>query len=202
MMDVHRVVVTLAVLPCCAALQSCNQPTGLPSGSYEVDTVRFVPSSPKPSTTGPAPGVWIDTNTELSSLSGGTLSSSLPYGVAIDYTDNGLGFKHAEITSIAITYDDGSVDAAIDAVKLPLRITAREYELVNSVAGGGIEKSKASIISAKIPDVITRAEPLTLRMEGRFVKDDESSVSFTIDEHFTVEKETATKSAEEVLVDR
>ncbi len=69
------------------------------------------------------------------------MTSSLPCAVKIDYTDNSFAFKNALITSVKIIYDDDMIDPSTKEVKLPLRIAAREYETVNSVAGGRIVKS-------------------------------------------------------------
>ena len=198
----ERAAIVLAVVPLFATMQSCSNMMGPPSGTYKVDTVRFVPSNPKTAATDPAPSIWINTNTELSSLSGGTLQSKLPYGLAFDYTDNDESFQNAEFTSFKVIYDDGSVEAATTKLKLPLRTAARQIESVNSVTGGRIVKSNVWVISGEIPDVVTRPKPLTLQMEGHFTKHDGSKVPFAIDEHFDVEIETSTQSAVEVLQDK
>lgn len=192
-------VLSLAAL--LAAVKSCSAPVGPPTGSYKIDTVTFKASSPKPAA-GPAPGVWVDTNMELSSLSGGTLESKLPYQLAFDYTDNEGSFQSIEFTNLTITYDDGTVEPATAKLKLPLRTAAREYETVNSMSGGRIVQGKVSILSTKIADVVTRAVPFTLEVEGHFTKPDGSKVPFTIDQHFDVEVEDSTKSAAEVLQDK
>lgn len=197
----NKAVIMLALLPFFAIMPSCTQ-LGPPSGSYKIDTVRFVPSNPKSASAGPAPSIWINTNTELSSLSGGTLKSYLPYGLAFDYTDNDVSFKNAEFTSVQVTYDDGTVDAATNKLKLPLRIPARQHESVNSVSGGRIVKSKVWIISGEIPDVVTRTEAFTLQIQGHFTRHDGSELPFAIDEHFDVEVENSTKKAAEVLQDK
>ncbi len=197
----QRSLVFFAVVAVLFGIQSCwrVQP---PSGTYQVITFEFVLSNPPANAGTAVPGVWIDTNTKLSGLSGGTLTSSLPCAVMIDYTDNTWTFKSVEFTSVKITYDDGTVDLSTGAVKLPLRLAAREYETVNSVTGGRIVKSKNWILSGEIPNIVTRAEPFRLQMEGYFAKDDNSRVAFTIDQHFIIQKDNATKSAAEVLQDK
>ncbi len=197
MYTVIKRVVILALLPMLAGIPSC-----MPGGTYKVNTFQFVHSGPQLNESGPMPNVWIDTNTKLSGLFGGTLTSSLPCAVMIDYTDNSFSFTTGVFTAVKITYDDGMVDPSVGAVKLPLRIVAREYESVNSVAGGQIVKSKNWIISDKIPDVITRAEPFRLQMEGYFIKDDGDRLPFAIDQHFDIKTENAIKSAGEVLQDK
>lgn len=201
MSAVAKSVRILAVLAFCAAMQSCGAPTGPPQGVYKVDTVSFVPN-PRSTSADPAPGVWIDTNTKLSSLSGGDLKSQLPYGVGIDYTDNNAIFQDAEFTRVTITYDDGAVDEAANQLQLPLRIPARQTETVNSVSGGRIVRSTVSVISDKIPDIISRAEPFTLQMSGHFTRTDGSQQPFEVEQHFDVEKVKATKDAAEVLQDK
>ena len=191
----------LAVLTVLAGILACR-PTGSPSGAYTIKTFEFRPSHPPQSVGESTPHVWIDTNTKLSGLFGGTVTSSLPCAVMIDYTDNSFTFKSAEFTSVKITYDDGAVGPATEAVKLPLRLAAREYTSVNSVAGGRIVESKTSLISGKIPEVVTRAEPFRLQLEGHFIKNDGSTLPFIIDQHFDVERENAVKSAAEVLQDK
>jgi hypothetical protein len=195
------VITVLALVALLAAVRSCNAPIGPPTGSYKIDTVTFKPSNPKPAV-GPAPGVWIDTNLEVSSLSGGTVKSNSPYQLAFDYTDNDGSFQNIEFTSVTITYDDGTVETATTKLTLPLRIAARQYETVNSVSGGRVVKGTVSIISNKIPNVVTRNESFTLEMDGHFTKLDGSKVPFAIKQHFDVEIESSTKSAAEVLQDK
>lgn len=191
----------LALLLMLAAIPSCT-PSGPPSGTYRIQTFEFVHASPPQNVGEAIPNIWIDTNLKLSSLSGGTLTSSLPCGLQIDYTDNSFSFKDVVFTSVKITYDDGSIDPPTDAVKLPLRIAAREYESVNSVAGGRIVTSKNWIISGSIPKVVTRAAPLRLQIEGYFSKDKSNNIPFAMDQHFDLKTEETTRSAEEVLQDK
>lgn len=192
--------VLLALLPLLIGIPSCKR-VGPPSGTYQINTFQFVVSNPPTNAGNPVPGVWIDTNTTVD-LSGGTVTSRLPCAVMIDYTDNDRVFKAAVFTCINVTYDDGTVEASTDAMKLPLRIAAREYESVNSVAGGRIVKTKSSLISGKTPKIITRAEPLRLQMEGHFVKADGGTVAFALDQHFDIKTENSVKPAAEVLQDK
>jgi hypothetical protein len=201
MPTVNRCAIILALMPMLAGIPACT-PTGPPTGTYTINAFQFVPANPPQNTGESVPNIWIDTNAKLSSLSGGTLTSSLPCAVKIDYTDNGLSFKNAVITVVKVTYDDDTVDPSSEAVKLPLPIAANEYESVNSVAGGRIVKSKNRIMSGKIPNVITRAEPFRLQMEGYFTKDDGTRLPFKIDQHFDIKSEYAVKDAAEVLQDK
>jgi hypothetical protein len=181
-------------------MQSCG-PGILPSGTYQVNTVRFVLSGPRSDSGGPAPGIWIDTKTKLSGLAGGTLKSGKPYGLGIDYTDSTFTFAAAEFTGVEIAYDDGTVDPGTKALDLPLRIAGREYETINSVAVGKVVNTKVRVISGKIPGIINRDEPFTLRLKGLFIKDDGSKIPFTIDQHYDIEKQSGTKTAAEVMQD-
>lgn len=189
-----------ALLAACAGMPSCN-PLSPPSGTYTIDTVEFVPSNPGSQSAGPAPGIWIDTNTKLSGLSGGTVRSSKPYGLALDYTDSTFTFSSAEITGVKVIYDDGSIDPGASSLKLPLRIAAREHESINSVSGGRTVKSRDRVISGRIPGVIGRDEDFTLQIEGTFTKDDGSWLPFTIDQHYEIRTERGTRSAADVLKD-
>ena len=201
MYSIEKSVVILALVPMLAGIPSCL-PVGPPSGTYKVNTFEFVHSKPPQNTGEAIPSIWIDTNMQLSGLSGGTLTSSLPCAVKIDYTDNSLSFKSIVFTSVKITYDDNTTDSSAEAVKFPLSIAAREYESVNSVTGGQIVKSKDWIISGEIPNLITRKQSFRLQMEGFFIKGNDITLPFTIDEHFDVKTEVSVKSAEDLLQDK
>lgn len=196
-----RSVILLALLPLLSGVPSCT-PVGPPNGTYAVRTLEFVHTSPPQDDGMAIPHIWINTNTKLSSLFGGTLTSSLPCAVMIDYTDNTQSFKDAVVTSLEVAYDDDTIDPSLEAVKLPLHFDAREYEVVNSVAGGGIVTRKSWLISGRIPNVITRAEPFRLQMEGYFTKGDDTRLPFTIDQHFDIKTENAVKTAADVLQDK
>lgn len=191
----------IVLSPMLLSTVSCEQSASI-SGNYKIDTFEFVPSTPSKVIGEAIPNIWIDTNMELSSLFGGTLTSRLPCSVKIDYTDNSFSFKHLVLTAVKITYDDETKASSPDAVTLPLRITAREYETVNSVAGGKVVKSNAWIISGSIPNVITRVKPFRLQIDGYFTKDDNSTVPIAIDQHFDIKVQNAVKSAQEVLQDK
>jgi hypothetical protein len=175
---------------------------GPPEGTYRIDTVSFVNSNPMKESSGPAPGIWIDTDLRLSSLVGGTLKSHKPYDIAFDYTDNSYTFKTLEFTGVNLTYDDGQAESKAASLKLPLRIPARKYESVNSVTGGRVVKTTLRLLSGRMSGIITRDEAFTLKMEGRFIKEDGSTIPFAIDQHYGIETENAIRPAAEVLQDR
>lgn len=193
--------IAFLLLPMLAGIPACK-PAVPPSGTYTVTTFEFVPSRLAINVGEVIPTLWIDTNLKLSGLSGGTLMSSLPCSVKIDYTDNSFLLKDVVFTSLKITYDDETEDPSAKAVKMPMRIAATEYESVNSIAGGHIVRSKAWIISGTIPNAITRAEPFRLRMDGYFTKDDNTRIPFAIDQHFDIKKESAVKTREQVVQDK
>lgn len=201
MCTIEKNMLILALMSMVAGIPSCL-PEEPPSGNYKVNTFEFVHSKPPQNSGECIPNIWIDTNTNLSGLLGGTLRSSLPCAVKIDYTDNSLSFKSAEVISVKITYDDSTVEPSAAAVALPVSIAAREYESVNSVTGGRIVKSKNWIISGEIRNLVTRAQPLRLQMEGYFTKDNDIRLPFTIDEHFDVKTEESLRSAAELLQDQ
>ncbi len=193
----------LFLLLSCALVPSCKR-GGAPSSStsYKVDTVTFVVSSAITPAAGPAPEIYIDTNTKLSGLVGGTVESSKPYSVGIDYTDDTFTFAAAEVTNVGVTYDDGTNDPGAAALKLPLRIPARPYETTNSVAGGRIVKTKLRIISAKIPNAISQDKPFTILIEGHLIKDNGTRIPFAINREYDVVKDTATKAWGDVMQDK
>lgn len=200
-LSISAVILVLAVLAVLVGSRSCQR-QGMPTGTYQVDTFRFVQAAPQPSAGTAEPHVWIDANTELSGLSGGTLTSSLPCSIRIDYTDNSRTFKAIVFTTIAITYEDGMVEPAAESAKLPLRITSREYETVNSMAGGRIVKTSVRVLSGKFPKVIARDKPLRLQLGGYFERIDGTRVEFATDQQFDVVRERAVKRAADVLQDK
>jgi len=172
-----------------------------PFGSFDIDTVAYQPTPPLAKPASPTPGIWIDTHIKLSSPWGGTMESKLPYDVAFDYTDNSKSFDKAEITSVTITYDDGTVEKATKTLKLPLSVSSTLHEVTNSVSGGKIVKSKVQVISGRIADVVTREEEFTLKVEGHFVKPGGTKIPFKIDQHYDMTRETGTRTALDVFKD-
>ena len=190
----------LALISVFSGMQGCL-PAGSPRGAYQVNTFRFVSTDAKTNADTVVPKVWIDTNMKLSSLFGGTFRSSLPCSVKIDYTDNSNAFDAVAFTSVKIAYEDGAIDPSTEELNLPILIVARDYEAVNSLGDGSVEKNKLWILSGEVPGVISRAQPLRLQMTGHFIRHDGSKLPFTIDQNFDIEKENAIKSGEEVLQD-
>lgn len=173
-----------------------------PSGTYDVRTFRFVPVDQADPEGGPIPSIWIDTNTKLSGLYGGTLTSSLPCAVRLDYTDNQFEMKSLVVSDVRVTYDDRTKEPAVKELKLPIDLPARRYGSVNSVSGGRVVRSTTSVLSGEIPGVVTRAEPFRLKLQGHFLDHQGEKTPFVIKQSFRIEKENATKHAAEVLQDR
>lgn len=170
-------------------------------GDYKFDTVIFRPAGKIPPAAGPAPGIHIDTNMQVSGLMGGTVKTSKPYSIGIDYTDVTFTFAEIEFTEVTVTYADGTTDPGAAALKMPLRIQARPYEAVNSVAGGAIVKTRMRVISGNIPGAINRDMAFTLRLEGKLVKDDGSRIPFTIKRAYDVVTDKSTRPWAEVMRD-
>jgi hypothetical protein len=169
------------------------------SFSYKYDTVTFVAVEPFPAAEGPQPKIHIDTNIKISGFFGGTVKSSAPYSIGIDYTDTTFNGAEVEFTKVVVTYDDGTEDTGAAALKLPLSFPAQPYESTNSVTGGRIVKTKLLVISGKIPGAISRDKPITLLIEGHFINSDGAEVPFAIKQKYNVEKDQSTKSWSEVM---
>jgi hypothetical protein len=186
----------LVLLPCCVVVSACG------GGAYKIDTVTFVASGSTPPAAGPTPNIHIDTNVKVSGLAGGTVRSRKPYSIGIDYTDETFTFAAAEVTKLTITDAGGVNDPGAAALELPLRIAARPYEAVNSVAGGRIVKTQLRVISGSVPGVITRDKPVTVVLEGRLIKEDGTGVPFAISHEYDVVADKSTKPWREVMQDR
>jgi hypothetical protein len=200
---VMRKAAPLVLLFLCTVLLSCKRSSSPPGTGIKVpphtfDTVSFSPTSPPPPSSGPVPGVWVNTNMEVDGLWGGTVKTSKPYGLGIGYTDNASSFASAVITSVKVVYDDGTEEAGAKRLKLPIVIPARETESVNSMSGGRIMKSKVRVISTKIPGFIYHDEPFTLEIDGHFNGKTGGKTPFTINQHYEMKKDTGTRVLQDV----
>ena len=176
-------------------------PGGAPGGSMKVDTVQFIVTAPPTVTGEAAPGLWINTNTKMS-FATSQVKSRKPYGVQFDYTDNSATREGIEITALRVTYEDGSADPAAAKVSLPKYLEAKVVDTVNSGAGGKIVKGKVRVMSGALEGVITRDAPVTVVVEGRFRNLDGSFTPFIVQQSHTVNVESASKPALEVLQDK
>jgi hypothetical protein len=75
-----------------------------------------------------------------------------------------------------------------------MRIQGREHESHNSMAGGAVVKTTQRIIPAEFPGTVTRDEPFTLLIEGRFTKDHGAIIPFTIKEKYDITRDRRTES--------
>lgn len=182
------------LLAACFMLTSCKE-----GPNYEVDCVTFKLAGAVKPAAGPQPNIHVATQLKMSGLFGGTIKSSAPYSIAIDYTDETFTFAEVEFTKVDVSYDDGAVDPGTAALKLPLRIPARPYESVNSVSGGHIEKTRGRVISGTIPGVISRDKPVTVLIEGNLIKDDGERIPFVIKDKYDVTREKRTVPWSEVM---
>lgn len=183
-----------ALVPLCIVAASCAL-----SWDYQVDAVQFTPTPPLPNSEKPTPDVWIDTHLKISGMFGGTIKSSAPFDVTFDFTDANRAYAAIVVTGVSIRYDDKTVEKATDELKLPIRVKAREQEVVNSMSGGEIVKSNVRLLSGRIPGIVTREQPFTLKLQGHFQKLDGTQERCEIEQHYDVEKETGTRSWAEVM---
>jgi hypothetical protein len=163
------------------------------SCGYRYDTLTFEPAGKAASATGPAPSVYIDTNMSVSSLIGGTVKTRKPYSIESGHEDDTFTFAAAEYTAVTVTYADGTNDPGAAKLKLPRRVKARNYESFNSTSEG-VVKNSSLIIPTRFRGVVTRDEPFTLRIEGRVIKNDGTSIPFTIRQRYDVLRENGTQT--------
>lgn len=168
---------------------------------YKFDTVHYSLTSPIPPENGPVPGTFIDTNVSITGPFGGFVKSKKPYSIHIDHADVSFTVAAVEFTKVVVTYHDGTVDPGSAAIKLPLRMNARDHVAVNSVSNpeNPIVRTKMRLISGRIPNVISRDEPLTFLIEGRFIKDDGTTIPFRIRESHKPVIDKSTKPWAEVV---
>lgn len=165
----------------------------LASCDVKYDMVTFNAVGIMPAATTPVPEIAIETNV-TGGMMGGAVKSNKPYDIQAHYLDDTFTFASAEFTSVTVTYADGTTDPGIAALKLPMSVKHRIYESPNSMAGGAIVVTKSRIIQAEFPGTITRNEPFTLLIEGKFTKDDGTIIPFTIKEKYDTSRDIRTES--------
>lgn len=165
-------------------LSSCN---------VKHNTVTFTAAGLMPAGKTLVPRMEIDTNISAGMM-GGAVKSNKPYDIRAYYLDDTLTFASAEYTKVTVTYADGSTDPGIPALKLPLRVSSKNHESPNSVAGGAVVVNKSRVLSADFIDAVSRDEAFTLEVEGKFTKDDGSVIPFTIKEKYDISRQTGTES--------
>jgi hypothetical protein len=166
----------------------------LPSCNYRYDTVSFGAVGKTPAAKTPVPKIEIDTNIAVGTLLGGSVKSRKPYDILAHYMDDTFTFASADFTKVTVTYADGTVDPGAAALKPPMRFQGRPHESYNSMAGGAVVKNTRRIIQAEFPGTITRDEPFTLYIEGRFIKDNGTTIPFTIKQQYDISRDKRTES--------
>ncbi len=165
----------------------------LPSCSVKYDMVKFKAVGIMPAAPTPVPEIEIDTNV-TAGMMGGAVKSNRPYNIQTNYLDDTFTFASAEFTTVTVTYADGTIDPGVAALKLPMRFQYRVYESPNSMAGGVVVVTKSRIIQAEFPGTISRDEPFTILIEGKFTKDDGTIIPFKIREKYDLSRENRTES--------
>jgi hypothetical protein len=79
-----------------------------------------------------------------------------------------------------VTYADGTVDPGTKALKLPMRIKTFVYLGPDRNPDGSINHSKDRRIEKEMIGVVSRDEPFTLQIEGRFTKYSGTTIPFKI----------------------
>lgn len=169
-------------------LSSCN---------FKYDTVLFTAVDKKPVTKTPAaktpvPKVEIDTNIAVPNLLGGSVKSKKPYNIRAYYIDDTFTFVAADITTVTVTYADGTQAPKVAALKMPMHFPAQPYESYNSTSEG-VVKTTERIIKAEFPRVITRDEPFTLLIKGQFTQKNGTTIPFTIMEKYDISRDKRTE---------
>lgn len=163
------------------------------SCSYKYDTVSFGTVGKTPAAKTPVPKVEIDTQMSVSSLMGGSVKSRKPYQLDVYYMDDASLFASIDLTTVTVTYADGTIDPRVAALELPMRIQAKLYESYNSTSEG-VVKNTGRIIQAKFPGAISRDESFTLFIKGRFTKHDGTTTPFTINQKYDISRDKRTET--------
>lgn len=165
----------------------------LPSCNVKYDMVTFDAVGNRPAATTPVPDIGIDTNV-TAGLLGGNVKSKKPYDIHAFYTDSTLTIASVEFTKVTVTYADGTVDPGSAALKFPMRLQHRYLEETRFVTGGTTAITKSRRIQVEFPKTVSRDEPFTLQIEGKFTKDDGTVIPFKIEEKYDLSREKGTES--------
>ena len=158
------------------------------------DTVSFDAAGRMPAAKTPVPKIEIDTNISITTLFGGFVKSNKPYDIRAYHMDGTSTFDSAEFTDVTVTYADGTLDPGLAALKLPMRSQHTIHEAYNSMGEDGIVVTRSRIIRAEFPGVISRDEPFTLLLKGRFIKSNGSIIPFVIKEKYDPTRDKRTES--------
>lgn len=185
-MNFHTILAVPSILLAATCLMS--------SCTFYYDMVSFNGVDKMPAAKTPVPKIEIDTNTSVGTLLGGSVKSNRPYDIRAYYMDDKFTISSAEFTAVTVTYADGTQDPAAAALKLPMRFQGRLYESHNSMDGGVVVVTKSRIIDAQFPGIITRDEPFTLHIEGKFTKENGKIIPFRIKHKYEFSRDKRTES--------
>jgi hypothetical protein len=161
----------------------------LPSCSYRYDRVTFNAVGRMPATRKTVPDIAIDTNDSMGAW-GGLVKSKKPYDIiALYYMDKAPIVESVEFTKVTVTYADGTVDPGATALDLPMRFKSFLHEGSSRNTDGSVVHTKYRRIEAELPGAITRDEPFTLLIEGRFTKENGTIIPFTIKKKYNMERD-------------
>jgi hypothetical protein len=161
----------------------------LPSCSYRYDRVVFNAAGKMPATQKAVPDIAIDTNDSMGAW-GGLVKSNRPYDIiALYYMDKAPIVASVEFAKVTVTYADGTVDPGASALKLPMRFESFVYEGSYYETDGSVVHTKSRRIKAELPGAITRDEPFTLLIEGRFKKDNGTIIPFKIKQKYDMKRD-------------
>ena len=165
----------------------------LPACNVKYNMITFDAAGIMPAAKTPRPDIDIDNNASAGIL-GGDVKSKKPYDIHAFYTDSTLTIASAEFTKVTVTYADGTVDPGIARLKLPMRFQHNYSEDLTFVTDGTSSIKKSRRIQAEFPATVTRDEPFTLHIEGKFIKDNGTIIPFKIREKYKISHEKRTES--------
>ncbi len=152
------------------------------------DRAEFDPVRDKSYARTGVPNTHIDTND--TSGWNGFIKSTKPYDIWVLYPnahpETAAHMESVVLTKFTVTYADGTVDPGTKALKLPMRIKTFVYEGSDRNPDGSINHSKDRRIEKEMIGVVSRDEPFTLQIEGRFIKYNGTSIPFTIKQKYNM----------------
>lgn len=146
------------------------------------DRAEFDPVRDKNYAQAGTPSTYINTND--TSGWNGFIKSTKPYDIWLHYPnahpETAAYIESVVLTKFTVTYADGTVDPGTKALNLPMRIKTFVYQGPDRNADGSINHSKDRRIEKEIIGVVSRDEPFTLQIEGRFTKYSGTTIPFKI----------------------
>lgn len=182
---------SLAALTLTSLLASCG-------GEVSIDVMQFrvvETGEGADAATGLVPSLSIDTNVSEPGLTVRTYRSSSPYDLRVELTDPGQAIESLEITSLTITYSDGSVEPRAAELDLPVTWDARSLESINSNSKGEVVRSTVSVLDGELEGLITRDEDIRVEMRGRLLRKEGEGAAFTVVTAFEAHRDVRTVSS-------